>query len=157
MVDRRSIVSRIMKCGKTRVWIDPKRLNDVSNSITAIDIKKLIKDGVIRVKPKNGNSRGRINKKLLQKRKGRRKGQGSRKGKSGSRTNEKKEWITRVRKLRRYLKELKEKNMLENKVYRNIYRKIGGGMFRGKNHLELYLRDHDLIKVKDNDVEKKKE
>jgi len=157
MVDRRSIVSRIMKCGKTRVWIDPKRLNDVSNSITAIDIKKLIKDGVIRVKPKNGNSRGRINKKLLQKRKGRRKGQGSRKGKSGSRTNEKKEWITRVRKLRRYLKELKEKNMLENRVYRNIYRKIGGGMFRGKNHLELYLRDHDLIKVKDNDVEKKKE
>ncbi len=157
MADRRSIVSRVMKAGKSRVWIDPTRLGDISNAITAADIRKLIKDGAIRIKPKKGNSRGRINKALSQKRKGKRKGQGSRKGKAGARTNEKKEWMGKVRKLRAYLRELRDKGMLVDGAYRSIYRKIGGGVFRGKSHLELYLNDHDLLKVKSDEVEKKNE
>ncbi len=157
MVDRKAIVARIMKCGKSRVWIDPTRLGDVTNAITAADVRKLIKDGVIRIKPKRRNSRGRINKKLAQKKKGRRKGPGSRKGKATARSSRKREWITRVRKLREHLRELKSKGMLKDGVYRDIYRKIGSGMFRGRKHLDLYLKDHDFLKVNEDEVEEKKE
>ncbi len=157
MVDRKSIVARIMKCGKSRVWIDPERLGDINNAITAADLRKLIKDGAIRIKPITGNSRGRINKKLTQKSKGRRKGPGSRKGKKTARTNEKKEWMIKVRKLRTHLRALRDKGLLTDGTYRNIYRKIGSGMFRGVNHMEFYLKDHDLLKVNENEVEKKTE
>ncbi len=157
MADKKSIIARIMKCGKTRIWIDPERLGDITNAITAADLRRLIKDGVVRIKPASRNSRGRIKKKLAQKKKGKRKGPGSRKGKSTARTNEKKEWMVKVRKLRSYLRELRKKGMLKDGTYRSIYRKIGSGMFRGVTHMKFYLKDHDLLKVNENEMEKKDE
>ena len=88
MVDIRSqrrIAASILKVGENRVYIDPELIWDVELALTREDIKKLIADGVIRAKQKQGISRARAKKRLLQRRKGRRKGQGTRKGKKTAR------------------------------------------------------------------------
>jgi large subunit ribosomal protein L19e len=74
------MASRIMKCGVTRVWINPERIADVEEAITAEDVRSLIRDGVIRARQKKGLSNFRRKKAALQKQKGRRRGRGSRKG-----------------------------------------------------------------------------
>jgi Ribosomal protein L19E len=72
---QKSIAAKILKCGKSRVYIDPKALDDVSEAITREDIRMLIKKGLIKKMPKKGNSRSRIRKNMKQKQKGLRNGQ----------------------------------------------------------------------------------
>src|SRR3989344_6754233 len=87
--------ARIMKCGLSRVWIDPVRIKDVQEAITGHDIRRLIKDRVIEKLPKRGISSYRKNKIRLQKKKGRRRGQGSRKGHIGG--LQKTQWVKKIR------------------------------------------------------------
>ena len=69
---------------RSRVWIDPNRIEDVADAITRADIRNAIESGTIRALPKQGISRGRARYRLAQKAKGRRRGQGSRKGTAGA-------------------------------------------------------------------------
>ena len=97
------------------MWIDPEKLTEVKEAITKEDIRSLIKDKIIRKKPKVGVSRGRARKKAVQKKKGRRKGAGSRKGKTTARLPRKKSWINRIRAQRKLLQSLKEKEKISTK------------------------------------------
>ena len=153
---QKNIAARIMKCGKSRIWMDTSRINDVSEAITAADIRRLIKDGVIKAVPAKGISSFRKNKMMNQKRKGRRKGKGSRKGKIGTRVLKKKGWIKRIRALRKMLKELRESGRMDKKTYRQIYLKTKSGFFRSKSHLMNYLESNEMIKEDKNVKEKKK-
>ena len=153
---QKNIAARIMKCGKTRVWLDPSRANDISEAITAADIRRLIKDGVIKALPKRGISSYRKKKMAKQKLRGRRKGKGSRKGKIGTRVMKKKTWIKRIRALRKLLKELRASGRIEKKDYRNIYLKTKSGFFRSRSHLMGYLESNEIIKEDKNVQEKKK-
>ncbi|ABR56978.1 50S ribosomal protein L19e [Methanococcus aeolicus] len=143
---QRRIASDVLDCGIDRVWIDPENLDKVKFAITKDDIRALIKDGIIVKKQKKGISSGRAKKLKEQKRKGKRKGQGSRKGAKGARTPKKRKWINTIRPLRCMLKELREEESIEVSSYRKLYRMAKGGAFRSKNHMKLYMEDHDLLK-----------
>jgi large subunit ribosomal protein L19e len=143
---QRRIASDVLDCGIDRVWIDPENLDKVKFAITKDDIRALIKDGIIVKKQKKGISSGRTKKLMEQKRKGKRKGQGSRKGAKGARTPKKRKWINTIRPLRSMLKELREDESIEVSSYRKLYRMAKGGAFRSKNHMRLYMKDHDLLK-----------
>lgn len=80
LATQKRIAADLLKVGQTRVWIDPKSYEEVSEAVTREDIRKLIKRNVIQKKPKKGNSRGRYKRFKAQKDKGRRRGPGSRKG-----------------------------------------------------------------------------
>lgn len=147
---QRKIAARILKCGKTRIWFDPTRVADVEEAITSNDVRRLVKDGVIRELPKTGQSKSRKMKLMQQKKKGRRKGVGSRKGKKGSRTHAKKAWMSRIRSQRKLLKELRASGRLEKKAFRNIYRICKSGFFRSRSHLMGYLEKEGLVKEKEN-------
>lgn len=138
---QKRIAARIMNCGVSRVWVDPARLGDVAQAITTADIRKLVSDGVISRVPKKGVSQGRHRKFEEQKRKGRRKGKGSRKGSLGSRLDRKHVWINRVRAQRKLAKELLAAGKLDKQGYRAIYRKIKGGYFRSRAHLLGYAEE----------------
>ena len=97
--------------------------NDIKEAITKFDIKTLITNGVIKAKPVKSVSRVRARKQLVQKRKGRRQGPGSRKGKSTARLPKKLAWINRIRIQRAFLKELKEKGIITKTIYRELYLK----------------------------------
>ncbi len=147
---QKRISSRIMKCGISRVWLDPSRINDISNAITAADIKKLIGEGVIKAERKKGISSLRKKKIMLQKKKGRRKGPGKRKGAFGSRTPSKRAGMVRIRSIRKSLKELRDIGKVSRAEYRQLYKKASGGFFHSKAHLNIYLERSGMLKgVKD--------
>src|SRR3989344_3546704 len=140
--NQRRIAAKLLKVGKKKVKFDPERLSDIKESITKSDLRSLIGQGVIKLKKRNAQSRGRARKVSEQKKKGRRKGQGKRKGKFGARLPKKRAWINKVRMQRELISTLREKNLLMPKVYREIRNKIKGGFFRSKNHLSLYLKEN---------------
>src|SRR4030042_241731 len=105
---------------------------------------KILKVG--KKKQYQSQSRSRARKIAEQKRKGRRKGHGSRKGKSTARLPTKRTWINKVRLQRDLLLVLKEKKLITNKTYREMRRKVKGGFFRTRSHISLYLKEHNLIK-----------
>ena len=145
---QRRLAARILKSGERRIKFDSERLSEIQEAITAIDIKNLIKKKVIVKVQKKGHSRSKARKIKEQKSKGRRKGAGSREGTRTARLPRKKAWMAKVRSQRKYLRVLKEKQLIDNQIYRNIYRKIGGGYFRSKRHIQLYLNEHNLFKSK---------
>jgi large subunit ribosomal protein L19e len=153
---QKRLAASVLKRSKKKITIDTSRLDDVKEAITRFDVKSLIKDKAIKAKPTKGPSKVRSRKIQDQKKKGRRSGHGSRKGKSTARLSKKESWMIRIRNQREFLKELKDKNMLETKVYRDLYNKAKGGYFRSKRHIKLYIDEHSLvIKVENRSVKEK--
>jgi len=139
--NQKRLAAQILKCSKKRIKFDPDRLSDIKEAITKADIKGLIKDKAIRKVHAKGVSRGRARKRLVQRRKGKQKGQGSRKGSRGARLPRKREWINKIRAQRELLKKLKEKKIIDDKLYRELYLKSKGGFFRSRRHIKLYLKE----------------
>ena len=140
--NQRRLAAAVMGCGETRVWIDPLKIDEAAEAVTRRDIVALVAKGVIRAKQKIGVSRGRANKILAQKRKGRRRGPGSRKGSKGSRARDpsKKRWIRTIRPLRQVLKELRDTKKIDTRTYRTYYLKAKGGSFNSRKNLLFHLR-----------------
>ncbi|MEM2918959.1 MAG: 50S ribosomal protein L19e [Candidatus Altiarchaeota archaeon] len=136
---QRRLAAKILKVGINRIYISPEKKEEVSKAITRDDIRALIKDGLISVRKEKGTSRVRVRKIKEQKRKGRRKGHGSRKGKKGARTPRKEIWISKVRALRDELKKLKKEGKIDRKEYRKLYRQIKGNIFKSRRHLRESL------------------
>src|SRR3989344_309767 len=142
---QRRLAAYVLGCAKKRVRFDPERLSEIKESITKADIKNLVANNAITAIPKHGVSRGRAKKNKRQKTKGKRRGQGSRKGKKSARSEGKSVWIQRVRLQRSFIKMLRERKILSQEIYRQIYPKIKGGFFRSKKHLNLYFHEHNLL------------
>jgi len=143
---QKKLAARLLKCGRSRVWLNPARMGDIKDAITANDIRRLIKDGVIKALPKKGISSYRRKKMMKQLKKGRRKGSGTRKGKLRTRLPKKKVWIQRIRALRNELQKLRKDNSIAKKTYRNMYLKAKSGLFRSRSHMLTYMEKHDLVK-----------
>lgn len=143
---QKNIAARILKCGRSRIWFDPARIGDIKEAITANDVRRLIKDDVIKALPKRGISSYRRKKIIKQLKKGRRRGKGTRKGKLGTRLPRKRVWIQKIRALRNELQKLRSEGRIEKRIYRNIYMKAKGGLFRSRSHLLTYLEKNDLLK-----------
>lgn len=143
---QKNTVANLLHVGKKRIWFDPLRLKDIKEAITKTDLRKLIEEKAIRIKPKRGISRFRIRKKIMRMRKGRGKKTGSRKGKASARLPKKIAWIIRVRVQRQFVKLLKDKKLINSKIHTLLRRKIKGGFFRSVRHIKLFIKEHDLIK-----------
>ncbi len=142
---QKRLAAQILKIGKGRVWFDPSRLDEIKEAITNADLRSLIKDSAIQKRPEKSISRFRVRKNLVQKRKGRKQGLGSRKGKKTARLSAKRLWMNRIRAQRNLLSSLKEKSLIENKTFRDLYKKSKGGFFRSRQHIMLYLNENKLF------------
>jgi large subunit ribosomal protein L19e len=143
--NQKRIAAQVLKVGKTSVRFDPERLSDIKEAITKADIRGLINDKAITSRPHGSQSKARLRKRLDQKRKGRQQGSGKRKGKKTARLSKKLIWMVKTRVQRGYIKELREKKLIEVKIYRELYKKIKGNYFRSKNHIKLYLTENKLF------------
>ena len=108
-------------------------------------MRGLIKDGAVIAKPTGSQSKGRLRKRLIQKRKGRQQGSGKRKGQKTSRLSKKEEWMIKTRIQRQFIREMKNKKLISVKTYRELYGKIKGNYFRSRNHIKLYLNENKLF------------
>lgn len=139
----RRLAAEILGVGESRIWINPENLDKVATVISRDEVRKLIKDGIITIRPPSTPSRGRVRTRLRQKKKGRRRGPGSRKG---TKITEKEIWVVKVRALRRYLRYLRKRKLIDRRTYRKLYLMIKGGAFRSKRHLETYLTERKLMR-----------
>jgi len=143
---QKRLAADVLKCSEKRILFDTNRLEDIKGAITKMDIRALIADRVIQKKPMKSVSRCRARKIAIQKRKGDRKGMGSRKGKKTARSPRKSVWIKKIRIQRNFLKELKNKGIITKPDYHSLYNKSKGGFFRSKRHIKLYIEEHELAK-----------
>jgi large subunit ribosomal protein L19e len=143
---QKRVAAEMLKCGGSRVWIDPNRIEDAADAITRADVRTLIASGTIAAKQKKGVSRGRANYRKAQKAKGRRRGQGSRRGKKHARKPSKETWMQAIRPIRRRLRELRDEGKIDPGTYRKYYMKAKGGMFKSRPHLESHLRSEGILK-----------
>jgi len=143
---QKRLAAEVLGVGESRIWIDPSRADEVADAITREDIRKLIKEGVIRVKPVHGNSRARWKERHEQRKKGRRRGPGKRKGVKTARMDRKEAWMARIRKIRRYLKYLRDRGIIDRKTYRRLYRLAKGGVFHSLAALRTYMIERGILK-----------
>jgi len=142
--NQRKIAASILDCGLNRVWIDPERLDEVSMAITREEIRKLIKGKAIKALPENSQSRGRARILAEKKKKGRRIGPGSKKGKKYSVVSRKTRWINRIRAQRKHLVLLRDRRVITVSTYRSLYRKAKGGEFRSVAEIDRYIDNNNL-------------
>ncbi|MHA2095964.1 MAG: 50S ribosomal protein L19e, partial [Candidatus Hodarchaeales archaeon] len=93
-----------------------------------------------------GVSRGRARLFAIQKRRGQRRGRGSRKGRKGARQPSKDLWIAKIRSQRRYLRGLRENNLITPTSYRQLYAKAKGNLYRNVAHLRNTVYESGIVK-----------
>jgi len=142
--NQRRIAARIMKIGRNRVWIDPKRAEDVESAITREEIRKLVHEKAIDASAIKGVSRGRAKVIQSKKRRGRRKGPGSRSGTPRAVITKKEAWMTKIRSQRKRLRELKANRTITESSYRELYMIAGSGRFASLAELERYAKAHEM-------------
>jgi large subunit ribosomal protein L19e len=136
---QRRIAASILGCGQHRVRFDPERLSDIKNAISREDLRGLVEEGAITAFQVRGNSRGRARLKTARRSYGHCRGPGRRRGAAGARRPGKRQWIQKIRALRKTLSELRDSGEINRHLYRILYRQAAGGQFRSVAHLKAHL------------------
>ncbi len=139
LTNQKRLAAKILGCGENRVWINPDYIDEIASSVQSDDIREFIEEGLIRAKAVKGTSRVRARARLEQKRKGRRKGQGTRAGTANARNPRKNRWMRTIRSQRRVLKEFREDQTIEPSQYRRYYLKAKGGSYRSIAHMRSQM------------------
>jgi large subunit ribosomal protein L19e len=145
---QRRLASDLLECGLNRVRIstDPAEQENIFDAITREQVRELIRRNVITMRAAQGISRARTRYRAAQKAKGRRRGAGSRGGSRNAREPRKRRWISKIRRLRAYLRELRDTKRIDVSTYRRYYRQAKGGRFISKAHLTQQLQMAGVLK-----------
>jgi len=142
---QKKLAARVLKCSPSRVKVSQSK--DVEEALTRNDIRHLVVKRLIIKKPKRGSSRVAANFLAAQKKKGRRKGRGTKSGSFHARAPKKKAWMKTIRALRKMLAEMRETGRIDQAAYVSMYRRCKGGEFRNKKHLYFFMKDNGMLKV----------
>ncbi|MFH0815230.1 MAG: 50S ribosomal protein L19e [Methanobacteriota archaeon] len=146
---QRRMAAQILGIGENRIKMNPERVEDIADSITRSSVRAAIGYGAIQIKQKKGISRGRTRERSAQKKGGRRRGPGSRKGGKNARTPTKRGWIQKIRPMRAKLRELREAKKIDAHMYRKLYLWAKGGMYKNVPHMMTQMRTQGFIKEGD--------
>ena len=135
---QKRLAASVLECGLGRVWMDETETSTIAMANSRQQIRKLIGDGIIVLRPVGMHSTARHRARLLAKREGRRRGFGKRRGTKNARLNNKWQWIRRIRVLRKTLRDFRQKQEIDRHLYRKLYLKAKGNEFRNKR----VLMDH---------------
>jgi large subunit ribosomal protein L19e len=144
LTNQRRLAASLLEVGVNRVWINPEKIEDVEGAITRDEIRKLIREGIIKALPENGTSRGRARVLAQKKRTGRRIGMGTNKGKKFAEVSEKTRWMNRIRAIRKKLTMLRDQRIITVGTYRSLYMKAKGGEFRSLAELDRHINEQKL-------------
>jgi len=145
LTNQKRLAAEIMKAGRTRVWIDPERIEDVE-VITRDEVRKLIHEGVIKARPEGGVSRARARARRMKLKRGLGSGYGSRKGKKTARNPRKKMWEKEIRAIRKHLRELVDRRIIQRSAYRRLYLLAKGNILKDIGQVDQYIEAHRLTR-----------
>jgi large subunit ribosomal protein L19e len=143
---QKRLASKILNVGVNSVWIDPERTDDVEGVITRAEIRKLVHEGIVRVVPEKGISRSRARLLHDKKKRGLKKGVGSKSGRATARMPRKKSWEIQIRALRTHLRDLKVRRIILKDSYRRLYLMAKGGAFPSVSHVEQFIEANKLAR-----------
>lgn len=144
LTSQRRLAAQILKVGRGRVRIDPDSIDIVEAAITREEIRKLIHEGIIKSLPEKGVSRARARVLHAKRKKGLRKGPGQKSGSAQAKISKKEAWMTKIRALRRKLREWKENKAITESAYRELYDMAGSGVFKSTTEMERYAKTKGL-------------
>ena len=125
---KKSLAQRALHVGKNKIFFVPERIEEIKQAITKQDIRDLLKDGAIIIKPSHGR-------KTIVRRK-RRRGQG--KIKMTVNTSKRK-YIIITRKCRSYLQNLKINKKISLEKYEHMRKKIRMNSFTSLSQFKEYI------------------
>ncbi len=128
--NKKELAAKVLGVGKERIVFLAESLEEIGESLTRKDIRELKKSGAIIIKEKSGRRK-------VKKRKNKR-GPGKIKKKIKKR---KEEYVKITRKLRKYLKNLKDKGEIEKENYWKIRKLIRNRKFNSLAQLKRYLEE----------------
>ena len=123
---KKELAARTLRIGKERIVFVKSRLDEIKEAITKQDIRDLMKDKAIIIKEIKGR---------IKKQKKRKRSVGNIRKKVQTR---KKDYVILTRKLRAYVKELKEQGKISLEEFKEIRKKIRNKEFRSKANLREY-------------------
>jgi len=144
LASQRRLAAEILKIGENRVWIDPDRIDEVEAAITREEIRRLIHEGAIKASLEKGVSRSRARVLHEKKKKRLRRGAGRKSGSAKARISKKRAWMTKIRALRRKLREMKTQRVITQNTYRSVYAMAGSGAFESIADMERYIKAQGL-------------
>lgn len=133
LAKKKILASKVLKVGKNRVVFSSNALSDIKEAITKQDIKILYDQGIIKIKPIKG--RKKIIRRL-------RRGPGKIKKKVNKR---KQIYVKLTRKLRAYVKYLRDNKAISRDIYLDLRKKIRGRYFKSKANLKEFLKNVDIV------------
>merc|ERR1719300_812010 len=132
---QRRYAAAVLKCGKRRVYMDPRRIDDISVAMSKQAIRRLKEEGAIQKREIAQTSRTKFKKRLEKKRLRRRCGPGRMRGKLGARVDPKRMWMLRIRSLRRVLKKFRNEGKIDCHMHQKLYKRCKGNMYKNKRGL----------------------
>ena len=90
---QKRLAAKIAKVGKSKVKVSPLAAAELKEAITKADVRSLIARKAISIVPAKSPSRFRAKARRAQRKKGRQRGHGTRKGAKTARTPRKRNWI----------------------------------------------------------------
>jgi len=144
LTTQRRLAAQILKVGQGRVWIDPDSIDLDEAVITREEIRKLIHEGAIKSLPAKGVSRARARVLHMKRKKGLRRGSGRKSGSAQAKISRKDAWMTKIRALRRKLREWKEDRAITESGYRELYDMASSGVFESIAEMERHAKAKGL-------------
>ncbi len=145
LANKKELAKKALGIGKRRIIFTKAGSTEINEAITKNDIRDLVKEGIILIRPVSGRRK-------VEKRK-RKRGPGKIKMTSKRR---KQGYVKITRKLRAYVKSLKDSSKITKELYYELRKKIKTRAFKSQAQLKNYLMEIEKIKLDNTNDGKKK-